>query len=62
MKKAFLMSFGLITLLALNANAQQKYSLSFGGGYSNYKATGNPKSSSGFGLDVTAKAALSQNV
>lgn len=62
MKKAFLMSFGLITLLALNANAQQKYSLSFGGGYSSYKATGNPKSSSGFGLDVTAKAALSENV
>ena len=62
MKKAFLMSFGLITLFVFNAQAQQKYSLSFGGGYSNYKATGNPKSSSGFGLDVTAKAALSQNV
>jgi len=62
MKKAFLMSFGLITLLVSNANAQQKYSLSFGGGYSSYKATGNPKSASGFGLDVTAKAALSENV
>jgi len=62
MKKIFLFSVILITLFTINASAQQKYSVSFGGGYSSYKTTGNTKTSNGLGLDLTAKAMLSENV
>ena len=62
MKKSLLFSFTFLTLITFNASAQQKYSVSFGGGYSSYKATGNTKTTSGFGLDLTAKASLSENV
>lgn len=62
MKKALLFSTIMVSLFAINATAQQKYSVSFGGGYSSYKATGNTKTSNGLGLDITAKAMLSENV
>ena len=62
MKKILFISYCLITFFSYKSNAQQKYSLSFGGGYASYKATDNTKNTSGFGLDLTAKAALSDKV
>ena len=62
MKNRILVTLATIMLLVTAANAQNKTSVSFGAGYSTYKASGNPKNTSGFGLDIIAKTALSESV
>lgn len=62
MNKSILISLLLICFFTFNTNAQDKYSISLGGGYASFKMSGNTKSSGGLGLDLTAKALISDNV
>jgi hypothetical protein len=62
MKSRLYITIAIITFCNLSLNAQSKSSLSFGGGYSTYKASGNPKNTSGFGLDLVAKTPFSETV
>jgi hypothetical protein len=57
-----LLTFLFIAFFTITSNAQQKYTVSLGGGYSSYKASGNAKNASGLGIDITAKANLSESV
>jgi hypothetical protein len=62
MKSRLYITIAIITFCTLSLNAQTKSYLSIGGGYSTYKASGNAKNTSGFGLDISAKTALSERV
>ena len=62
MKCRLCITLAIMTLFTLKMNAQTKSYVSIGGGYSTYKASGNAKNTNGFGLDITAKTALSETI